>query len=314
MSAEVAATKRSLEERKVVNAVAIDVQPKKQREDETKTAEEKNLDSLVAFLKKNVRLVAMASEHTVFHGGLIPADAVSKLAFAKDTPMWFSFDVGHSLEYAFKQGSSEGTLTSFKTKRSLVLLDIRSTAYEPAKPCKVKRSTDEKESYEEEEGDEDEEDLDENTTELIFDRFRDIQGDCCNEFGCGDNDLDLAALIRDVVTKRKLNIDGIISLDYGAFVELILFEPASVLEFHESYDPKTQPQTPGHDYAADSLFGDCFDRICFSAKRNGDNFAHAVQVFTWNLKCTSQQISDEQRDAFTVEYCPMLCKLALESF
>lgn len=308
MSAEVSATKRSLDESKGFKTVAVDAPPKKQRDEETKPAEEKKLDSLVAFLENNVRLVAMASEHTIFHGGLIPADAVSKLVFAKDTPVWFSFDVGHSLEYAFKQGSSEGTLTSFKTKRSLVLLDIRSTAYEPAKPRKAAG-----ESEGEEEEEEDEEDLDENTTELIFDRFRDIQGDCCNEFGCVDNDLDLAALIRDVVTRRKLNIDGIISLDYGTFTEVILFEPASVLAFHESYNPKTQPQTPGHDYAADSLFGDCFDRISFNAKRPGDNLAHAVQAVNWNRKCTARAISDEQRESFVVEYEERLGLLALAS-
>jgi hypothetical protein len=87
-----------------------------------------------------------------------------------------------------------------------------------------------------------------------------------------------------------------------------------VLAFHESYDPKTQPQTPGHDYAEDSLFGDCFDGICLKAKRVGDNFAHAVQAVNWNRKCSSRTLSDEQREAFIVEYGPRLAALALQRF
>lgn len=322
VSVEGNASKRSSAQRDSATVVVADAESKRQRKCPS-SEEEKKLEGLSSYLNKNVRLAVMASQHTIFHGGLIPAEAVSKLDFAKDRPAWFSFDAGHSLEYAFKEQGKDGSLTSFKTTRSLVLLDLRWTAYEPLKPSKSGRSRlvddggeEEEDNHEEEdrEEEEEEEDDDEVTTELLFDRFRDIQGDCCNEFGCGDSDMDLAALIQEVVTARKLGIDGIVSLDYGTFTELILFEPASVLEFHESYDPKTQPKTPGFDYARDSLFGDCFDRICFSAKRPGDNFAHAVLAIKWNAKCASASISEEQREAFTVEYGRRLGMLELDSF
>lgn len=316
-SGECISSKRSSEQRGVTTFTGADVESKRQRKLPSSEEEKKKLECLASYLKQNVRLAVMASQHTIFHGGLIPVEAVSKLDFAKDRPAWFSFDAGHSLEYAFKEESKDGSLTSFKTTRSLVLLDLRCTAYEPLKPSKSGRSKladDDEEDQDEEEEEEEDEDNDEVTTELFFDRFRDIQGDCCNEFGCGDSDMDLAALIRDVVTQLNMGIDGIISLDYGTFTELILFEPASVLEFHESYDPKTQPKTPGFDYASDSLFGDCFDRICFSAKRPGDNFAHAVLAIKWNAKCTSASISEEQREAFTVEYGRRLGMLELDSF
>lgn len=284
---------------------------------------ESRFDALEKYLRENVRLVAMASHQTVFHGGLIPAETARGLGFAKDSPAWFSFDAGHSLEYAFKEPGKVGSLTSFKTTRSLLILDLRFCAYEPTKP---RRSTDvgsDGEDSEEgggdaggdvEEGDSErdsEEGDDDYDGELLLHRFRDIQRDCCEEFGCGDSDIDLAALIREVVADRKLSIDGIISLDYGTYTELILFEPSAVLAFHEAYDPATQPQKPGFDYAMDSLFGQCFERLCITEKRPGNILAHAVSAVQWNIKCGSKAISDEQHTAFVLEHGTRIAELEL---
>lgn len=253
---------------------------KRRRQDELE--KRRRDDKNVEYLKNHVLTTTVSAQNIVYHGGAISIKDAKLRNFEKDKCVWFAFEKGHSQDYGAKYFEN-GTLTSYKLSRSLLLLDLRSTSYAPCKPF------DEEEDDEEEEEDEKEEEEEEDN--LFFDHFADQLERTVSAFGAG-YDTDLAEKLRQLNVDRKLGFDGYVSFDYGMFTEVILFDAdPALLEYQESFDPLTEPQTTGHNYGRLSLIDEVFEKASLLDMEDGDIEEHITKSEAWNAACKNRPIS-----------------------
>lgn len=283
---------------------------KKSRTDED--AKRAKLDKYVNYLKDNVLAITACADNIVYHGGSISIQDAEKANFEKanfekGNCTWFAFDLGHCIDYAQKQETLNPALCSFRLKRSIKLLDLRPTVYEPTK--KYGDSTNSGDDEEEEEEDSyahaNSEDEDE---EAFMGHFAEPHLRAIKAFHCA-YDTDFADKMRSVVLARELGFDGFLSLDYGMFTELILFDASDkILEHQKTYALDT-PVPSGHLYAQDSLLAENFESIDPEELEEGDVVNHYDDCVRWNYKCKATPISEEQRDFLVVQVNEMIERL-----
>ncbi len=181
---------------------------------------------------RHFQLLSLSANTSLYHGGSSSHAAMERAAFSPELA-WFSLDHDHGLSYArsamrpLDSDNKRSTLTRFKPKRPLAVVDLRFSSYGADVPTDKRLDVQFMDAH-----------------DLAY-RSAYVQSKSKHCFA-----LKMAAWLADS------NIDGYVCLDATMQAELILFKPSSVLTFAEHLNPDT-PMVfgDGISYVMRSLIG-----------------------------------------------------------